>query len=208
MRSPGWKAYDALASVALDAAGQPRVRWWPVAYALQRVEDPRAFQALASLVTDPQPYTRAFAAKGLGALKNRSAVPMLVPLITGPDRAVAVEAIRALGRIGDPAAAPALLQIIRASKPDPVLRIEAVSAIGTVGAAGAAGVLDALLDILGDPESPRPGGGDWFPAARRSRRVCHDALSGSIPIRTGGFDCRLPRCWARSRRRSVCRGSM
>src|SRR5216684_315650 len=44
------KAYPALASVVLDPAGEPRVRWWPVAYALQRIEDARAFTALAALV--------------------------------------------------------------------------------------------------------------------------------------------------------------
>ena len=37
------KAYDALSAAALDGSGQPRVRWWPVAFALQRLEDPRAF---------------------------------------------------------------------------------------------------------------------------------------------------------------------
>ena len=46
------------------AAGQPRVRWWPVAFALQRLEDPRALPALLTLVQEPHPYTRAFAAKG------------------------------------------------------------------------------------------------------------------------------------------------
>ena len=35
-------AYDALASVLLDGAGQPISRWWPVAYAFRRVNDPHA----------------------------------------------------------------------------------------------------------------------------------------------------------------------
>ena len=33
------KAYPQLAAAVLDGSGQPRVRWWPVAYALQRLED-------------------------------------------------------------------------------------------------------------------------------------------------------------------------
>ncbi len=146
------KAYPALASAVLDASGQPRVHWWPVAYALQRIDDPRAFTALAVLVKDEHPYTRAFAAKGLGGLKNRDAVPLLAPLVAAPERAVAVEAIRALGRIGDPAGAPPLLAIIQAGTPpkgDPTLRIEAVAAMGGVGA-GASGVFDTLLDLLAD----------------------------------------------------------
>ncbi len=36
------KAYDALAAVVLDASGQPKVRWWPAAFALGRLEDKRA----------------------------------------------------------------------------------------------------------------------------------------------------------------------
>src|SRR5262245_26493552 len=33
------KAYDQLAAAVLDPSGRPRVRWWPVAFALQRLED-------------------------------------------------------------------------------------------------------------------------------------------------------------------------
>jgi HEAT repeat protein/cyclophilin family peptidyl-prolyl cis-trans isomerase len=141
------KAYNQLAALVLDGA-QPRVYWWPAAYALQRVEDPRAAAALLTFTKAPHPYTRAFAAKGLGALKDRAAVPALVALVSGPDRNVAIEALRSLGRLRDPAAAPALVSIIRAQKPDPQLRLEAVSAIGGTGGEGA---YEALLDILADP---------------------------------------------------------
>jgi HEAT repeat protein/cyclophilin family peptidyl-prolyl cis-trans isomerase len=143
-------AYNQLAAAVLDGA-QPRVRWWPVAFALQRLEDPRALPALLTLAKDPQPYTRAFAAKGLGATKDRSAVPVLVPLVDGPDRAVAVEAIRSLGRLGDPAGAPPLLKLIAAPKADAQLRLEAVTAIGGIKGDG---VIDLLLDVLGDPSPP------------------------------------------------------
>ena len=141
------KAYGPLSGVVLDGA-QPRVRWWPVAYALQRLEDPRAVSALLTLAQDPNPYTRAFAAKGLGPLKDRAAVPVLIALATGAERNVAIEAVRSLGRLGDPAAASALMKIIHAPKPDPQLRLEAVSAIG---ATGGEGTYEAVLDILADP---------------------------------------------------------
>src|SRR5439155_21578475 len=55
------KAYPQLAAAVLDAGGQPRVRWWPVAYALQRIDDKRSLPALLTLAKDAQPYTRAFA---------------------------------------------------------------------------------------------------------------------------------------------------
>jgi hypothetical protein len=35
-------------------------RWWPIAYALQRIADPRANAALLSLLSTPGRYTAAF----------------------------------------------------------------------------------------------------------------------------------------------------
>ena len=100
------KAYDQLAAAVLDPSGQPKVRWWPVAYAFQRIDDKRALGALLALAKEPHPYTRAFAAKGLGGLKDASAVPTLLGLLASNDPAVVIESVRALGRIGDPSAAP------------------------------------------------------------------------------------------------------
>jgi HEAT repeat protein/cyclophilin family peptidyl-prolyl cis-trans isomerase len=142
------KAFDALAAATLDSSAQPRIRWWPVAYALQRIEDPRALAALMTLAKEAHPYTRAFAAKGLGPIKNDQALPVLLPMVTSPDRAVAIEAIRSLGRIGNPQAAPSLVAIVRTPKGDPQLRLEAVAALGGVGGEGTS---DLLLDSLSDP---------------------------------------------------------
>jgi HEAT repeat protein/cyclophilin family peptidyl-prolyl cis-trans isomerase len=141
-------AYEALASAVLDGSGQPRVRWWPVAFALQRMADPRALPALLTLAADPHPYTRGFAVRGLGAVKAREAGPRLLPLVRGPDEAVAVQAIRALGQIGDRAAGPALLELIQAPKTGAHVRLEAIAALGTVNADGA---IDSLLDLLAHP---------------------------------------------------------
>src|SRR5262245_32352865 len=69
------KANGQLIAAVLDSASQPRVRWWPVAYALQRIEDPRTLPALLTLAKEAHPYTRAFAVKGLGGLKDRQALP-------------------------------------------------------------------------------------------------------------------------------------
>ena len=46
------KAYPQLAAAVLDVSGQPKVRWWPVAFALQRLEDKRALPALLTLAKD------------------------------------------------------------------------------------------------------------------------------------------------------------
>jgi HEAT repeat protein/cyclophilin family peptidyl-prolyl cis-trans isomerase len=144
------KAYDQLAAAVLDASGQPRIRWWPVAFALQRLEDKRALSALLTLAQDPQPYTRAFAVKGLGLLTDRTALPVLLPLLTTGDRAVLIETIRALGRIGDGAAAAPLLKIVASADAEPHVRLEAVTALGGLRAVPA--VNDTLLDLLSDPK--------------------------------------------------------
>jgi HEAT repeat protein/cyclophilin family peptidyl-prolyl cis-trans isomerase len=146
------KAYDALAPVVLDASGQPRLRWWPVAFALQRLEDKRALPALLTLAKDADPYTRAFAVKGLAALKDPSALPTLMPLLTSGERPVLIETIRALGRIGDASAVEPLMRFIRDTSTNPQVRLEAVSALGGMhgGVAALPGVNDTLLDLLTD----------------------------------------------------------
>jgi cyclophilin family peptidyl-prolyl cis-trans isomerase/HEAT repeat protein len=141
------KAYDQLAAAVLDSSGQPRVRWWPVAYAFQRIDDKRALGALLSLAKDTHPYTRAFAAKGLGGLKDPSAVPTLLGLLADADAAAVIESVRALGRIADPSAAPALMKLILAKDTNPYARIEGLDALGGMRAPG---VSDLLLDSFTD----------------------------------------------------------
>lgn len=142
------KAWDAFAGLVLDPAGQPRVRWWPVAFALQRFEEPRGVPAMLALLKDPQPYSRAFAAKGLGISKAPGTVAALLPLVTDGNRSVAIEAIRSLARIGDAAAGAPLLKVVRDPKAEAHLRLEAVTALAGIHAEG---VSDAIIDILGDP---------------------------------------------------------
>ncbi len=142
------KAYPQLAAAVLDASGQPRVRWWPVAFALQRLGDVHSLPALLTLAKDANPYTRAFAVKGLAALKDRSALPVLIPLMSSGDRSVLIETVRALGRIGDPTAAAPLLRILGDAAADPQVRLETVAAIGALHVPA---VGDALIDVLTDP---------------------------------------------------------
>ena len=63
--------YDALAAAVIDERGAPVSAWWPVAYALQRVGDPRAAPALTTLLTQGR-YTASFAIRGLAAAKDTS----------------------------------------------------------------------------------------------------------------------------------------
>jgi cyclophilin family peptidyl-prolyl cis-trans isomerase/HEAT repeat protein len=145
------KAYPQLAAATLDGSGQPKVRWWPLAFALQRLEDRRALPALLTLARDANPYARAFAVKGLGALKDRAALTVLMDLTSSGDRHVLVETVRALGRIGDPSAAEPLLRIVRDAAADPLVRLETVGALGGIHTAE---VADTLLDVLSEPSPP------------------------------------------------------
>ena len=53
--------------------GRPVSTWWPVAYALQRIGGPRASAAPQPLIGVKGRYTPAFAARGLGRIKDRRA---------------------------------------------------------------------------------------------------------------------------------------
>jgi cyclophilin family peptidyl-prolyl cis-trans isomerase/HEAT repeat protein len=143
------KAYEPLAAAVLGPDGQPRVQWWPVAYAFQRIEDKRALPVLLALARSEGAYTKAFAVKGLGALKDPSAVPALLTLVdvaratSGPT----IEAIRALGRIGDARAEPVLTKVLYTRGLHTMARAETLLALGE--SAGPVNP-DAFVDFLAD----------------------------------------------------------
>jgi cyclophilin family peptidyl-prolyl cis-trans isomerase/HEAT repeat protein len=143
------KAYDALASVVLDRSGQPVTRWWPVAYALRRVDDPRGAAPLMALLRGEGLYTRAFAARGLGALKATSAIDALLPIAADIAREpiVGVEAVRALAELKAQSAHTMLSQVLLRPELSPTLRVEVLAALGSTGTPDDA---DQLLDLLTD----------------------------------------------------------
>ena len=143
------KSYVGLAASVLGPDGLPRVRWWPVAYALQRIEDMRAAPALIALAGSDSAYAKAFAIKGLGQLREASAMPLLLPLID-PGRTpttATIEAIRAAGRIGDDRATAPLLKLLYARDLSPMVRAETLLALAKTGGEVSA---DAFVDFLGD----------------------------------------------------------
>ena len=128
------RAYEPLASAVLDAGGRPVARWWPIAYALQRVDDKRAVPALRQLLTVEGRYTPAFAARGLGQQKDAGAVETLLKVIGQPkgQRELIVSAVRALASIGDGATAAPLARLVADPATDPNVRLEAVIALGSL----------------------------------------------------------------------------
>ncbi len=142
--------YDALASAVLDQKSLPRVTWWPVAAAFQRVEDGRAAYVLMAFARGEGRFGRAFAARGLGALREPAAVDALVPLAKdwARDTGAAVAAVKALGSIGDRRAGPVLIDLLRTKGLDPLLRLEVIGALASMRAAGA---FNLLLPLAEDP---------------------------------------------------------
>ena len=143
-------SYEALAAAVLDASGQPVSRWWPVAYALQRINDPRAVPALMSLLRTPGRYTAAFAARGLAASKTPQAAAALRQIVEAraAHPAVIFQAVRGLAATGDATAIPLVIKIVVDRGADLNLRLEAMT---TVGALATAETTDALVELLSDP---------------------------------------------------------
>jgi cyclophilin family peptidyl-prolyl cis-trans isomerase/HEAT repeat protein len=162
--------YDALARAALDEQGQPVSRWWPVAYALQRINDGRAVPPLLTLASSAGVYTPAFALRGLAAASDRRLVPMATALATKPDADVRLRtaAVRALGQVGGTDVVPPLLKLISDPATPPNLALEAVNAVAAAGGPQAYGV---MLDLLTDP----------WPAIRAA------AISGAATLDPEGF---------------------
>ena len=77
-------------------------QWWPIAFALQRTGDGRALAPLLAMASSPAIETRAFVARGLGALKDARATPALLTLADAAAQGprVAAAAIRSLGQLG------------------------------------------------------------------------------------------------------------
>jgi cyclophilin family peptidyl-prolyl cis-trans isomerase/HEAT repeat protein len=140
-------AYEPLAAAVLDAGGHPVTTWWPVAYALGRIADPRAQPPLLELLRAPGKYSPAFAARGLGVTKASAAVDPLVAIL-GSERTpveVLVSAERALALIGDTRAVGPLVKLASETQAPPHVRLEAVEALGTLRAADGLPIVQDLL---------------------------------------------------------------
>jgi cyclophilin family peptidyl-prolyl cis-trans isomerase/HEAT repeat protein len=169
-------SYEALAAAALDATYQPVSRWWPVAYALQRLPDPRSAPALITLLGTPGRYTAAFAARGLAVIKAQDAVPPLRQIVErrSAPPAVVVQAIRALAVLGDAATVPLLTPVVIDTAADSTLRLEAMTALLTLAGAES---LDLMLELITD-EAPYIRGTAFRTLARIDPDAFLSALSG------------------------------
>ena len=171
------KGYEPLASAIADTSGRVS-SWWPVAFALQRVGDPRAVPALRQLAQTPGRYTRSFAARGLGGYKDAASVPLLKTMIDQAkgDVFVTVSAVRALAQIGGAEAAEPILGVLTAEKVDPNIRLEAVTALATLKSAAA---LPYIQELITD---------DWATVRAASVRAAAAIDPEGFPLLLSGME--------------------
>jgi cyclophilin family peptidyl-prolyl cis-trans isomerase/HEAT repeat protein len=142
-------SFDALAAAALTADGQPVAPWWPVAYALQRLPDPRAASALRRLAETPGRYTASFAVRGLATAKAADATPMLRQIVEQrrAHPAVVIQAVRALTSLADTAARELFTKVVIDGGTDPQLRLEAITGLAALATAAET---DLLIELISD----------------------------------------------------------
>jgi cyclophilin family peptidyl-prolyl cis-trans isomerase/HEAT repeat protein len=166
-----------LKTAMLAANGGPASDWWPLAYAMQRIGHADALPVLRGWLGRGGAYTRAFAVKGIGGLKDQASRAPLETLAADARQplTVRVQAVRALGAIADAQSAPALTALLPSSTPA-VLRLEAAAAIRALARPALA---ESLIDYLED---------DWAPmrAAAQSAMAASDA-DAFMPVLSGLF---------------------
>jgi len=140
-------SYDALASAFIGADGRPRSRWWPIAYAFQRVGDPRAAPVLLDLFNGEGQLTRSFAARGLAATKDQRAAAVL--LAAAEDAAVPVavriQAVRGIAALGDARGGAVMRRLITSPGVDQNLQLEAITALSQLKDPAA---VEILIDLV------------------------------------------------------------
>jgi cyclophilin family peptidyl-prolyl cis-trans isomerase/HEAT repeat protein len=140
-------SYEALAAVLVDQNGRPRSRWWPVAFAFQRINDPRAATVLLDLFGGEGQLTRAFAARGLGASKDQRAGPALLTAAEDASAplAVRIQAVRGIAALGDARGGAVMRRLITSPQVDQNLQLEAIAALSRLRDPAA---VELLIDLV------------------------------------------------------------
>ena len=140
------ESYDGLASAFLDRDGRPRSRWWPIAYAFQRVNDTRAANVLLDLFNGEGQLTKSFAARGLAASKDQRAV---APLLAAAEDAsvpvaVRIQAVRGIAALNAAGGGAVMRRLIVSPRVDQNLQLEAITALSQLRDPAA---IDLLIDL-------------------------------------------------------------
>jgi len=139
--------FESLARVVLGPDGQPVSQWWPVAFALQRINDPRAAPALEFLLRSSGVYTAAYALRGLTGQPQALAVAQRFAIDDAADPRLRVTAIRALGRPNQSVAAETLLGLLGSKGLSTTFTLEVITALT---ATADPRVFDVMVDRFTD----------------------------------------------------------
>src|SRR6185369_6504022 len=127
------------AQAALLLAGKPRFDWWAATWTAMRLENPALRHLLLAAVTSTDPLSRAYGARGLGALKDPADLDALLPLLRDRDETVVVNAARAV---------PPVSALLRSSSS--ALRVEALKALSVLPPDR--GLRERVIAEIGSPE--------------------------------------------------------
>jgi HEAT repeat protein/sugar phosphate isomerase/epimerase/type 1 glutamine amidotransferase len=125
-------------------------------YALERMADPAAGQALRDALGKVQGALRVGVINSLGVRHDADAIPLLIPLLKAEDAAVASAAAVALGRIGTPATAAALTAALDGLPALPAIHEGCLNCADRLREQGQREAARALYDRLRGPGFPVP----------------------------------------------------
>ena len=136
------------AQAVLLSAGKPRFDWWAATWTAMRLENAALRPVLLAAVSSTDPLSRAYGARGLGALKDPADLDALLPLLRDRDETVVVNAVRAVALLGEARAVPAVSALLRA--PSSALRVEALKALSVLPPDR--GLRERVVAEVGSPE--------------------------------------------------------
>ena len=136
------------AQAALLLAGKPRFDWWAATWTAMRLENAALRPLLVAAVTSTDALSRAYGARGLGALKDPADLDTLLPLLRDRDETVVVNAVRAVALLGEARAVPPVSALLRS--PSSVLRVEALKALSVLPPDR--GLRERVIAEVGSPE--------------------------------------------------------
>ena len=167
---------ETAAATALLPEGHPRFDWWAATWVAMRMKSPALRPVLTAAARSNDAYSRALAARGLGALEDSSSFDTLASLARDKNEHVAFEALRGLATLGDARGASVAAPLVRS--PSDVVRRQALLLLAAVPAESR--LRAGIVPLIGD-RSPWIRAAALAALARTDHRNFALVLSGMDP---------------------------